>query len=135
VKGAQLPDTGPASHEDSGRTASADEVRSALANFQSGVTRARHWDDVPASAAPVAEPAAAPAAPAPSEPEPARRAATTANGLRKRVRGAQLPDTGPALSAQDAGRAASADEIRSALSSFQHGVRRATDAVALDADD
>jgi hypothetical protein len=59
-------------------------------------------------------------------PEPA--VATTASGLKKRVRGAQMPDTGPTVSAADAGRAASADEVRSALSSFQQGVRRATDA-------
>jgi signal transduction histidine kinase len=137
VRGAQLPDTGPAMHADSGRVASADEVRSALANFQTGVTRAR--GDEPGSdaggvGAGVAEPPAARTTVEDPAPVDATPVATTSGGLKKRVRGAQLPDTGPAVPTQDAGRASSADEIRSALSSFQLGVRRANDAVA-DADD
>jgi signal transduction histidine kinase len=148
VRGAQLPDTGPAMHADSGRVASADEVRSALANFQTGVTRARSVDDV----AEVAEAPEAPEAPAervtladvpvaaaiPQDVQAQAEApvATTASGLKKRVRGAQLPDSGPAApAAQDAGRASSADEIRSALSSFQIGVRRASDATSDSIDD
>ncbi len=141
VRGAQLPDTGPAMHADSGRVASADEVRSALANFQTGVSRARTGDEVPADEAAAADEAPAltladvPTAAARPEEAPEAPVATTASGLKKRVRGAQLPDTGPAVPTQDAGRASSADEIRSALSSFQMGVRRASDESSPDIDD
>jgi signal transduction histidine kinase len=153
VRGAQMPDTGPLSHADSGRAASADEVRSALANFQTGVTRARVGGDavpadepidVPAPLEALAAPLVVPvveAAPEPPEAEPAQlgiaapSAVTTSSGLKKRVRGAQLPDTGPATPGPDAGRPSSADEIRSALSSFQLGVRRATDAASDTTDD
>jgi signal transduction histidine kinase len=59
---------------------------------------------------------------------------TNAAGLAKRVRGAHMPDTGPAMGAVgDPNR--SADGVRSALSRFQSGVRKGQEDAGQDPDD
>jgi signal transduction histidine kinase len=59
---------------------------------------------------------------------------TNAAGLAKRVRGAHMPDTGPAMGAVgDPNR--SADGVRSALSRFQSGVRKGQEDAGNDTDD
>jgi signal transduction histidine kinase len=59
---------------------------------------------------------------------------TNAAGLAKRVRGAHMPDTGPAMGAVgDPNR--SAESVRSALSGFQSGVRKGQEDAGQDPDD
>ena len=59
---------------------------------------------------------------------------TNAAGLAKRVRGAHMPDTGPAMGAVgDPNR--SAEGVRSALSRFQSGVRKGQEEAEQDPDD
>jgi hypothetical protein len=59
---------------------------------------------------------------------------TNAAGLAKRVRGAHMPDTGPAMGAVgDPNRAE--DGVRRALSRFQSGVRKGQEDAGHDTDD
>jgi hypothetical protein len=50
----------------------------------------------------------------------------TAAGLEKRVAGAQLPDTGPPRDSSATAPPRDPDDVRNALTSFQHGVARGT---------
>jgi hypothetical protein len=132
---------------------SPDAVRHALAAFQGGVEYGRAEDEhtappvEPAAEAvdqpppaPVGEPLAMPApavtaapvlvpAPRPAEPAPIATApvepAKTTGGLSRRVKGANMFDTGPAADEPGPVVNRSADEVRSALSSFQLGQHQA----------
>jgi hypothetical protein len=50
----------------------------------------------------------------------------TEGGLERRRAGAQLPDTGPARDSSQTSPSRNPDEVRNALTSFQHGVARGT---------
>ncbi len=124
VRGAHLGDivskeleTGPAEQR------SPDETRTSLASFQAGVTMARETEhDLAAEAEAAAAPGPTPAL----EPVGARTAGTLgASGLRRRVRGAQLPDTGPVPERTEGIPVATADDVKARLSSFQSGVHDA----------
>ncbi len=158
-RGANMPDTGPSATPTGVESApverSPQAVRSALSAFQGGVQFGRVVDEIqreptttspasdsnahdasaqrrpdPASTpAPAAVTAAEPAAtPAALEPQPVPAAASPA--LSKRVKGAQMIDTGRALEDIPVSPARSADEVRSSLSRFQQGQHQASNDVA-----
>ncbi len=98
--------------------------------------------EAPAAAAPVVVTVPVPASPEVDVEEDAVAVvasaslapSTNAAGLAKRVRGAHMPDTGPAMGAVgDPNR--SAEGVRSALSRFQSGVRKGQEDAGHDPDD
>ncbi|MEE8600062.1 nitrate- and nitrite sensing domain-containing protein [Euzebya tangerina] len=103
VRGAQLPDTGPVASQQLPQR-EPEHVRNSLAGLQRGVSMARKSSTV--QQPPAADPAGGTAAPAP------------------RVRGAQMPDTGPDDQAGSATHRP-ADQVRSSLAGFQSSVSRA----------
>jgi hypothetical protein len=132
VRGAQLPDTGP-----DGVTilpaSDPDAVRASLSALQTGVQRAAQGE-IDELEAMVAEPDAmelddfaGDVVEAPSTPM-----AEEASRLVARVRGAQMPDTGPALAAEQI--RPNAEGVRSALGGLQRGLEagRAQQAAAAD---
>jgi hypothetical protein len=78
---------------------------------------------VPAASAQAAA-TAKPAPPKPAEAAPAEQPKQEVNGLRRRVRGAQLPDTGPEAPTEPAPER-TAEGVRSALASFAAGRKNA----------
>jgi signal transduction histidine kinase len=94
--------------------------------------------EAPAEVAPalalVSTPAVAPAVEDVEAANATSAPSTNAAGLAKRVRGAHMPDTGPAMGAVgDPNR--SADGVRSALSRFQSGVRKGQEDAGHDTDE
>jgi hypothetical protein len=98
--------------------------------------------DAPVLTAPAVAEAPAPASPDIDTDEDAVAVVTVASlapstnaaGLAKRIRGAHMPDTGPAMGAVgDPNR--SAESVRSALSGFQSGVRKGQEDAGQDPDD
>jgi signal transduction histidine kinase len=117
VPGEQIPQLAPAREDDDVPARDAPAVATQLSGFQHGVERARAGTDARTDAG---DDAPATAATAPEATE------TTASGLERRVAGAQLPDTGPGRDPSATAPARNPDEVRSALTSFQHGVARGT---------
>lgn len=115
IRGARLPDAGPlpAPPVPAGPQ-SADAARAMVEEFEAAVRQA--------SAEPVPPPSA------PEHPEPGHPAPPPgATGLRRRVRGAQLPSTGTVMSnARGPARATNADAARAMVDEFESGVTRAT---------
>ncbi|MFN0027250.1 MAG: ATP-binding protein [Acidimicrobiales bacterium] len=137
---------------------SPDAVRSALSAFQGGVQFGRVIEDSqpdptpggapsePTPAPPaspeatqpqplVTAPAPTPAEPTPvatpeNAPQPQPVAAAAPTVLSKRVKGAQMIDTGRAAEEPSVAPARSADEVRSSLSRFQQGQHQASNDVA-----
>jgi hypothetical protein len=114
VRGAHLPDTGPPpSPDDELPPPDPNAVRLRLARLADGVHRA-HVGDAPPPPPSADEVAAA--GPPHLTAEPA-----SPSGLTRRVRGANLPDTGPAVEIETIP-ARNAEQVRSVLSSFARGV-------------
>ncbi|MEP6660622.1 MAG: ATP-binding protein [Acidimicrobiales bacterium] len=114
VRGAHLPDTGPPpSPDDVLPPPDPNAVRLRLARLADGVQRA-HVGDAPPPPPSADELAAA------GQPHLTAEPASPA-GLTRRVRGANLPDTGPAVEIETIP-ARSAEQVRSVLSSFARGV-------------
>ena len=117
IRGARLPDTGPpapspASSPDLG--SSADAARAMVEEFEAAVRQASTEPVPPVRQLPAAEPD--PTAPPPG-----------ASGLRRRVRGAQLPSTGTVLAnAPGREREPAADAARAMVDEFEAGVTRAS---------
>jgi len=139
--GGQMPDLGIPRDvgEDDAAQRDARQVGADLAGFQAGFARAR--EEAPEPLRPLTP------VPAPDADEPALAEARSGNGadndaaaratmaapvtamdggLEQRVAGAQLPDTGPPRDPSAPPPHRRADDVRSALSSFQNGVARGT---------
>ncbi|MCU1427251.1 MAG: ATP-binding region ATPase protein [Actinomycetia bacterium] len=134
VRGARLPDLGPA-RDDTNETPVREpqDVREQLTGLQAGMQRAR--TDVSANlTAPAPTPPQPPLSVVPAETGAEAGAEAdvyeapdlTASGLARRVAGAQLPDTGPPRDSSAPQHSRSADDVRQALTSFQHGIARGT---------
>jgi signal transduction histidine kinase len=123
VRGEHIPDLAPPRDDSEAPRRDAPDVAMSLGGFQDGVQRAR-----------AERRDADPGLPEPSRDrvvdlvaEEGRDAGTvTAAGLEKRVAGAQLPDTGPPRDSSATAPPRDPDDVRNALTSFQHGVARGT---------
>ena len=135
VRGAQMVDTGPEATEEEPSDRTPDIVRSALSSLQTGMLQGRQSETLPSFASPVdtdaptmlaAEPPATPPSltASPTFAQPALASVSATAGLSRRVKGAQMIDTGPAVE-EEAPPARNAHDVRSMLASLQSGVQSA----------
>lgn len=122
TKGAQLPDTGAAREKDDAPERSPDEVKSMLGKFYSGVRQVKNdGDDADGDGDGGGDETDGPALQTVGTPELGTRDSVRQDKLLRRVRGAQMPDTG-APRETDAAEDRSPDQVRSMLENFKTGV-------------
>jgi signal transduction histidine kinase len=119
VPGEHIPDLGrPRRDDDEAPARVAPDVAAQLSGYQEGVERARFATPERAAAAEAPGPAAVP--------EVADDGFVDEDDLERRTAGAQLPDTGPTRDPAATAPPRNPDEVRNALTTFQHGVARGT---------